>query len=100
MTITNHVLAGAIIGLTVSNPVAAIVLAFASHFVLDALPHFGYAGPKGYAEALQHRLSYAVAIVTAITSVAVLVFLALQGEWFAIITGFIAASPDAVGVYN
>lgn len=100
MTITNHILTGAIIGLVVSNPVAAIVLAFASHFVLDALPHFGYAGRKGYAEALRHKLSYGVAIATAITTAAILVFLALHGEWFAIFTGLIAASPDAVGVYN
>src|SRR6476469_9807431 len=42
MTATNHVLTGALIGLTVhSNPVLAIILALISHFVLDALPHYG-----------------------------------------------------------
>lgn len=100
MTITNHILAGSIIGLTVSNPVLAIVLALTSHFIMDALPHFGYAGQKGYGEALQHRMSYIVAVATAITSVIVIILLALNSKWFAIFTGIVAASPDAAGVYN
>ena len=33
-------LAGGIIGITFSSPVA-IPVAFASHFILDALPHYG-----------------------------------------------------------
>ncbi|HSX05426.1 MAG TPA: hypothetical protein VLF69_03090 [Candidatus Saccharimonadales bacterium] len=100
MTITNHVLAGAIIGLTVKNPAAAIVLALASHFVLDALPHFGYVGNKGYGEAMKHRLSYIVAIAMLCTTIAVAVVLVVYGRWFALLTGAIAASPDAIGVYN
>lgn len=100
MTITNHLLVGSIITLAVANPVTAVFLAFTSHFVVDALPHFGYAGKKGYSEALKHKLSYAVAIATLLTSIGVVLFLALNGKWFAILTGLIAASPDAVGVYN
>ena len=64
MTITNHLLAGSLIGLTVAQPALAIALAFASHFVMDALPHFGYAGQKGYSEVLKHRLTYVVAAFT------------------------------------
>lgn len=41
MTSTNHVMTGAVIALAVKQPALAIPLAFASHFVLDALPHFG-----------------------------------------------------------
>jgi len=48
MLITNHVLAGSIIGLTVKEPSLAIIIAFASHFVMDMMPHFGYFGRKGY----------------------------------------------------
>lgn len=40
MTGTNHTLAGAIIAVLVPAPLVPIV-AFASHFVLDAVPHFG-----------------------------------------------------------
>ncbi len=41
MTSTNHVLTGAAIALAVKQPALAIPLALASHFALDALPHFG-----------------------------------------------------------
>jgi hypothetical protein len=41
MLITNHVLSGALIGATVRRPVPAFVLGVASHFVLDAVPHWG-----------------------------------------------------------
>ncbi len=100
MTITNHVVAGAVIGIAVSQPIVAIVLAFASHFLMDALPHFGYKGNKGFNEVLKHRLSYIVGIVTLVSTIAVAIFLGINGEWFAILTGIVAASPDAVGWYN
>lgn len=100
MTITNHVLAGAIIGLIVTNPVAAVALALTSHFVMDALPHFGYAGKKGYEEVLKHKLSYGVAVITLFTTLGVIVVLAVNGKWFPVLTGLIAAVPDAAGLYN
>lgn len=43
MTATNHALTGAVIALSVKQPALAIPLAFLSHFVLDALPHYGVA---------------------------------------------------------
>jgi hypothetical protein len=100
MTITNHVLAGALIGLAVTQPALAVVLALGSHFLMDALPHFGYAGRKGYAEVLRHRLTYVVSAVTLVSTVAVIVLLIAADKWFALLTGLIAASPDAVGLYN
>src|SRR5262245_50011848 len=42
MTGINHVLTGAAIGLAVQNPWLAAPLALASHFVLDAIPHFDH----------------------------------------------------------
>lgn len=41
MTAINHALTGALIGLVVGQPLAAVPLAVGSHFVCDALPHFG-----------------------------------------------------------
>ena len=41
MTGSNHVVAGALIATAVTQPAAAIPLALASHFVMDALPHYG-----------------------------------------------------------
>jgi hypothetical protein len=46
MTGFNHVLTGIAIAVIVKHPVAAPLLALLSHFVLDALPHFG--GPEWF----------------------------------------------------
>jgi hypothetical protein len=40
MTATNHALTGAVIAMWVKRPELAIPLAFLSHFVLDAIPHY------------------------------------------------------------
>ncbi len=41
MTATNHALTGALIATVIDEPLLAIPIAFASHFALDVLPHFG-----------------------------------------------------------
>lgn len=41
MLITNHVAAGAVVGALAPGPVSAFVVGVASHFVMDALPHWG-----------------------------------------------------------
>jgi hypothetical protein len=41
MLVTNHVLSGALIGAVVRRPVPAFALGVASHFALDAVPHWG-----------------------------------------------------------
>ena len=41
MLVTNHVLSGALIGALIRRPVPAFAVGVASHFVLDALPHWG-----------------------------------------------------------
>ena len=41
MLLTNHVLSGAVIGALARRPVPAFVAGVASHFVLDAIPHWG-----------------------------------------------------------
>jgi hypothetical protein len=44
MLVTNHVLSGAAIGAAVRRPVPAFALGVASHFALDAVPHWGKFG--------------------------------------------------------
>jgi hypothetical protein len=39
--LTNHVLAGALIGNAAPGPVSAFALGVASHFAMDAVPHWG-----------------------------------------------------------
>ena len=40
--ITNHVVAGAVIGAVAPGPAGAFVLGIASHAVMDSLPHWGH----------------------------------------------------------
>ena len=46
MLLTNHVLSGALIGALVRRPLPAFAAGVASHFVLDAVPHWGEWGSQ------------------------------------------------------
>jgi hypothetical protein len=49
MLVTNHVLSGVVIGAAAQRPVAAFALGVASHFALDAVPHWGkFPDRRGY----------------------------------------------------
>ncbi len=92
MTATNHAMTGAIIGLTVSNPVAAVVIAFFSHFVLDAIPHFGV--DEDFYKTKPFRV---VLVIDALLCLVLVVALfSLHREyWFVpALAAFAAASPD------
>lgn len=99
MTLTNHILAGASIAVAVQWPAIALPLALASHFVLDAIPHFGYAGHRGYGEAIKHRLARIVGVADGVLAICIFVFLFSRSAWLAILCGFIAIMPDIFGVY-
>ncbi len=46
MLLTNHVLSGALIGALARRPLSAFALGVASHFALDAVPHWGEWGSQ------------------------------------------------------
>ncbi len=71
MTATNHAVTGAIIGLTVANPVAAVVAALLSHFILDMIPHFG--SDEDFISTMKFRV---MLVVDALLCVALVIFLA------------------------
>jgi hypothetical protein len=48
MLVTNHVLSGATIGSLIARPVPAFAVGVASHFALDAIPHWGDAEPGAF----------------------------------------------------
>ena len=89
MFITNHVLSGAVTGAVVRRPVPAFLAGVASHFVLDALPHWGKVGPERF-------LLAAVADgLTGLASMAVLTAAARPGRRAAVLAGMAgAALPD------
>ncbi|GAC1386654.1 MAG: hypothetical protein NVS1B7_3690 [Candidatus Saccharimonadales bacterium] len=96
VTATNHALTGALIGLSVQNTLLAITLAFLSHFLLDALPHFG--DRHNRLGLNLHGIYFKAMLLVDATLCIVLVgvLTALQpGHWTtAVIAAFVATSPD------
>lgn len=96
MTATNHVVTGALIAAAVRQPYLAVPLALASHVVMDAMPHFGWHGPKNG--------KIFMAILGADMFCASLVLLALllshPAGWLLMVACAIAAaSPDLLWLY-
>ena len=90
MLLTNHVLSGALIGAVVRRPVPAFLLGVASHFVLDAIPHWGNWRDK--------RQFLQVAVSDGLTGLAVMTAFAAaapSGRRAAVTAGMVgAALPD------
>jgi len=96
MMAINHALTGAVIGLTVTKPVIAIPLALVSHFVCDALPHFGVqASGSTWLSSKRFARLLVVDMLLCVALVAVL-FATGPAHWLvASICAFVATSPDA-----
>jgi hypothetical protein len=87
--LTNHVLSGALIGALARRPLAAFAIGVASHFVLDAVPHWGEWGSQ--------RQFLSVAVPDGLISLAVAGALAASpaGRRPAVLAGMAgAALPD------
>lgn len=98
MTVSNHIITGAMIAITIDKPVLAIPLAFASHFLIDMLPHFGY--PRaGYGEYFQHKLARSVLALDFVT-VLTLLIVSWPQAWLVYVAGFVAVSPDFAWPYR
>ncbi len=90
MTAANHVVAGAVIATAFKNPVVALPLAFMSHFLLDALPHYGikdHTTPK-----FVYILSLDFAVATSF--LLALALLQPQGWQYFLLAAVVSASPD------
>lgn len=82
---------GAIIGLSITNPVA-LPLAFASHYVLDGIPHHGQKGLS-----ISSKMFNVMLVLDTLLCIALVIILALKHPaywWLAGICAFLAASPD------
>lgn len=92
MTATNHALTGALIGLIVVNPYIALPAAVISHFVCDALPHFGVkqdpAGTNWFKRLLVLEASLCIVLV------AILAYSRPHHWAIAALAAFLATSPD------
>lgn len=85
--------AGALIATAVAQPLAAIPLAFVSHFVMDALPHYGDNNNHSW---LNRNFKYVLAIDLLLASAFITAILILQpASWFLLaLCAIIAVSPD------
>ena len=90
MLLTNHVLSGALIGALARRPLPAFAAGVASHFVLDAIPHWGDWGSR--------RRFMRVAVPDGLLSLAVMGALTAAsppGQRAAVLAGMTgAALPD------
>ena len=94
MTATNHAITGVVIAITVHTPWLALPAALASHFVLDAIPHWNY----------ELTLSAKRAIMAADLLLAAIIILGVSlfagsfdtTTWVIIACGVLAVSPDAM----
>ncbi len=94
MTATNHALTGAIIGLAVGQPLIAVPAAFASHFVCDALPHYGSAKPEKTIKTAGFR-NYLITDASLCFLLVLILALTRPEYWLlAAFCAFLAASPD------
>lgn len=85
------------IGLTVQEPLLAAPLAFLSHFVCDAIPHYDPSMSEDEGRIMSKQFIVVQLIIGAFLCLALVVILALvrPRSWLlAAICAFLAASPD------
>lgn len=99
MSITNHAAVAAILALTIKNPVVVIPLVLISHYVLDAFPHFGYAGGGGFGEAFKHRLTYFYIGLDVLGSI-IVIWSIWATAWLVYISALTAVIPDMGHIYR
>lgn len=98
MTTGNHILVGTLIAVTVKQPVLVLPLAFASHFVLDSLPHYGYEG-NGYGVAMKHKTTFVMEAL-GIAGIILLLTTGLYGLNLVTLASIVAVSPDFEWIYR
>jgi hypothetical protein len=98
MTGTNHGITGAAIALLVREPVVAIPLSYASHFVCDVIPHFDMTfGDKLFGK--KFNITLICDFFAAATLMILFGFLFPSQKWIIWACMIVAASPDLAWAY-
>jgi hypothetical protein len=98
VTAINHALTGAVIGLVIGEPLLAIPLAVASHYICDALPHFGADDSDKAFRSTLFR-SYLLIEAALCFLLVVVLGIARPEHWIvAAVCAFAAAAPDLLWV--
>ncbi len=99
MTAINHALTGAVIGLVVGEPLIALPAALASHFVCDAIPHFGSADSPAKRLRTNNFRNYLILEALLCFSLVVTLAILQPQHWFLASTcAFLATSPDLLWI--
>lgn len=99
MTAINHALTGTAIGLLVGQPLLAVPLAIGSHFICDALPHFGPGLPdKTVLKSNIFRNYLGVEAGLCFLLVVCLAFFRPEHWLLAAVCAFAAAAPDLLSI--
>lgn len=100
MTGINHIVTGAVIAGAVRQPALVVPLAFASHFALDSMPHFGFTD-WDKARINQRNLIHGVITLDVILVIVLIGLFVTQGApALFYIAGLAAFSPDLAWVYQ
>lgn len=101
MTGFNHIVTGVAIAVTVQNPILAPLLSLASHFLLDALPHYdpGYYGPhKPYGKQFKPYLVLEAILIPLVLLVSIIIF---HNHWLLVLACALAAyAPDILWAFE
>jgi hypothetical protein len=95
----NHALAGVAIASVIKQPLVALPAAFASHFICDMLPHFGFTGSR-LKSRTKEWLFWTVIVLDAVFLIILLSTLLVKGEYSLLAAGSVAFSPDLVWIYG
>lgn len=100
MTGINHAITGAVIAAATQQPALALPLAFASHFVLDSLPHFGFRA--NWQERSRHKILHKSILLADffLLMILVIIFMIHSAPVVFYVSGFVAFSPDLVWTYR
>ncbi len=98
MTGTNHAMTGGVIGLAIGGPLA-LPVAFASHFLLDWLPHLGFKAVDDRIKS-RNRLLVAIFVDGLILTVIFGAGIIYGLPWYVFASALTAMSPDFVWIYR
>ncbi|PIU68546.1 hypothetical protein COS81_03620 [candidate division WWE3 bacterium CG06_land_8_20_14_3_00_42_16] len=100
MFLTPHAVAGIVIAAKIQNPFLAIILAFFSHFVLDAIPHW----TTSITNLLRDKKAFVVLLIDSFLSLGLGLFFAFREGfstskfWLILICAGMAILPDAMRI--
>lgn len=97
MTATNHVLAGSLIALIVKKPELAIPLAFASHFIMDIIPHYA---PRELDSKLTRNLATLDGLIAIVTTISIALMSATVPGWLILACAVAAIGPDLIWAWR